>query len=279
MKVMEIVNPIFIIGIQRSGTTILDNLFTRHRDTAYFEAFSSILYKKPYLFRFIPLLIKLQRISKGRNFSPNSSEGRVWRRFFTEIDYLEEKDVTDEIKRYYYSAIKFQLKAFNAKQFVNKNPANCLRIKWINKMFPDAKYIIIWRDSKAVVSSIFQKMQKYHEYEINHTYEHGYKGYVTVKEKFGKNVSDLEACINYYNYLKKTLTKDIKIIDNRMIETSYEKFIDAPKKELKRLYDFTGLKWYDELEEKIPNKLEINNNEKWRELSKKEQELLTNEFD
>ena len=279
MKKVVIKKPIFIIGVQRSGTTILDNLFTHHRDTAFFENFSSRYYKSPWKFRFIPLMIRLQKIKRGSNFRPISAEGRVWNRFFPEIDYLDKTKVTDEIKNYYYSIIKAELKAFNAKRFVNKNPAHCLRIRWINEMFPDAYYIIISRESKSVISSIYRKMLNQWETDPYAGYDHKYEGYHTVKEKFGKNVSKLQACINYYNYIENTFRKDFHIIKNNSIEIQYEEFVRNPQEEIKKLYEFTKLRWYKELENIIPNKLEEENNDKWKTLKDEEISLLTKSFD
>jgi len=270
--------PIFIIGIQRSGTTILNKFFTRHKDTAFFENFSSRYYRSPWKFKFIPILLKLQKLKYGPKFRPKSNEGRVWRRFFTEIDYLDESKVTVEIKNYYYSAIKTELRAFKGKRFANKNPADCLRLRWINAMFPDAYYILIWRDPKAVVNSIYQKMQNQWENDLITEYEHGYHGYVTVKEKFGKDVSKLESCINYYNYLKIVLLKDLNKIKRPIIELRYENFVKRPRDELKKLYEFTDLDWYDDLSKDIPETLELINNEKWKKLSDKERHILENAF-
>ena len=58
---MKFNQPIFILGLSRSGTTILYKLLTSHEDTAYFDNYSSKFYKQPYLFRFIPLLMKYRK--------------------------------------------------------------------------------------------------------------------------------------------------------------------------------------------------------------------------
>lgn len=269
---MEIDRPIFVIGVQRSGTTILDNLFTRHKDTAFFEGFCNRYYMSPWKFRLIPLQV---RRYKSR---PKSTEGRVWRRYFKEIDYVDESQVTDEMKNYYYSAIRAELKAFHAKRFVNKNPTHCLRLRWINAMFPDAYYILIWRDPRAVVYSIYQKMLRYWDMQTQTEYEHGYKGYVTIKEVFGKDVSKLESCINFYNYNKEMLLKDVPIVRDRTTEVQYEYFVQHPREELKRLYGFTGLDWYDELEKDVPSSLELENNSKWRSLPPEKKQMLERAF-
>lgn len=269
---MQIYKPIFIIGIQRSGTTILDNLFTRHKDTAFFEDFCNIYYKTPWLFGLIPLQSKLRRCR------PESREGRVWRKFFTEIEYLDESQVSDKIKEYYYSAIRAELKAFQSTRFVNKNPAHCLRIRWLNAMFPEAYYVLIWRDPKSVVNSIYNKMLAQWKVESVTQYEHGYKGYVTVKETFGKDVSKLEACINYYNYIRTSLLKDLPIIEKRTTEVQYEQFIADPRGELKRLYEFSELQWYEELNQQIPDRLKDNKNKQWHSLPADERRILEEAF-
>ncbi|HKU50400.1 MAG TPA: sulfotransferase [Nitrososphaera sp.] len=269
----EISRPIFIIGIQRSGTTILDNLFTRHKETAFFEGFCNRYYMSPWKFRLIPFQV---RRYKAR---PASTEGRVWRRYFREIDYVDETMLTDEMRRYYYSAIRAELAAFRAKRFVNKNPSHCLRLRWLDAMFPDAMYILIWREPKAVVNSIYRKMLSYWEMQLNTEYEHGYKGYVTIKEVFGKQVSKLESCINFYKYNREMLEKDLPIISSeRLTRVSYEEFIERPRQELARLYDFAGLSWYDGLEKYVPEKLILENNSKWEALAERDREILETAF-
>ena len=229
---MKIKKPIFIIGIQRSGTTVLDNLFTRHKDTAFFEGFCNRYYMTPWKFCLLPLQV---RRYKSR---PPSTEGRVWRRYFTEIDYVDESMLTDEMRGYYASAIKWELRAFRAKRFVNKNPAHCLRIRWLNSMFPDAQYILIKRNPIAVVHSIYQKMLRYWDMQLRTEYEHGYKGYVTIKDVFGMGLTRLEACLNFYNYNRSTLEKDLNVINDRLVTLNYEDLVTRPRDELAVLYRF-----------------------------------------
>jgi hypothetical protein len=281
---MEILKPIFITGVPRSGTTVLYNLLTEHKDTAYFENYSSRYFEKPYMFRFIPLLIKYQKFRYGVS-RPKRSEGWVWDRFHKPLDYLDENDFSEGEKKYYYNAIKIQLKAFNAKRFVSKNPRNCLRIRWINAIFPDAYHIVIMRDPKPVINSMYQAFLKQKKKwgntlfqkptKITHNY---YRGYGYIKEMLGVDTSEFNTCINYYNYMNNTLKKDLSIIRNKTIEIYYNDFIKEPRKTLKKLFNFTELDWYTELEKKIPEKLDLQNNEKWKLLPDEEREILLKEF-
>jgi hypothetical protein len=186
--------------------------------------------------------------------------------------------LTEEMRRYYASAIKWELWAFRATRFVNKNPAHCLRLRWLNAMFPDAQYILIKRDPIAVVHSIYQKMLMYWGTQLRTEYEHGYKGYVTIKDVFGMGLTRLETCLNFYNYNKSILEKDLHIIGNSLITVNYEDLVAAPREHIARLYRFAGLEWYDELEDSIPEKLATENNRKWQGLPPEERKLLEEEF-
>ncbi len=272
---MKFEQPIFILGLSRSGTTILYKLFTGHKDTAYFENYSSKLYNHSSLFRFIPLLMKYRKL-RYKIDRPRSDEGWVWNKFYTSYQYLDESHATQEIKKYYYNAIKYQLKAFNTNRFVSKNPRNCIRVKWLNHMFPNAFYIIITRDKKSVISSMYQKVQKKRK-KWNEKFPNtpnNFLGYAHIKKIMDKDCSDMEACIALYDLYMKALNKDLSIISNRTITIQYEEFVKEPASTIKKLFEFTNLEWYDELNKLIPKKLEQGNNEKWKLLPDNEKEVL-----
>jgi len=264
----RIKEPIFIIGLLRSGTTILEELFTAHKDTAYFENYSSRYYKRPSMFRFIPMLMKYQKF-RYKIDRPKRSEGWVWDRFANLLDYLDESHATEEVKNYYYNAIKYQLKAFNATRFVSKNPRNCMRIRWINTMFPNAVYIVVKRDKKAIISSMYRKLQlkeKLWRKKFPNTSKNFLGSYAIIKKRLGEDISDLQACIGYHELYQKTLNEDLPVISDRAITVHYEDYVKDPRNTIKKLYEFTHLEWYDELEEFIPKQLQLHNDEKWKTL-------------
>jgi len=272
---MQIIKPIFIIGNNRSGTNILYKLFTEHKDTAYFENYSSRYYKRPNMFKFIPLLKKFQKFRYGID-RPKRSEGWVWDRYYTLIEYLEEKHVTNEIQNYYFNAIKYQLKAFNATRFVSSNPRSSMRIKWLNKMFPDAYYIIITRDKKSVISSMYQvitkKRKKWGDKFLE--YPSTLRGYGHVKKMLDENCSDMQTCIDFYELYEKSLNKDLSLISEKTIHVKYEDFIKDSTNTIKKLYQFTNLEWYDELEKLIPEHVDLHRNERWKLLPETEKNFL-----
>lgn len=272
---MEIIKPIFIIGNNRSGTNILYKLFTEHKDTAYFENYSSRYYKRPNMFKFIPLLKKFQKFRYGIE-RPKRSEGWVWDRYYTLIQYLEEKHATEEIQNYYFNAIKYQLKAFNANRFVSSNPRSSMRIKWLNKMFPDAYYIIITRDKKSVISSMYQvitkKRKKWGDKFLE--YPSTLRGYGYVKKQLNENCSDMQTCIDFYELYQKSLNQDLPLISEKTIHVKYEDFIKDSRNTIKKLYQFSKLNWYDGLEKLIPEQLDLSRNDRWKLLPEVEKNFL-----
>ncbi len=272
---MKFKQPIFIIGTSRSGTNILYKLFTSHKDTAYFENYSSKFYKHPGMFRFIPLLLKYQKL-RFKIDRPKTSEGWVWDRFYTPLQYLDEKDATEKIKNYYYDAIKYQLKAFNATRFVGSNPRNCMRISWLNEMFPDAYYIIISRDTKSVINSMYQVITKKRKKWGSKFLEppSTLRGYGHIKKVLGINSTDMQTCMDWYELYKTTLNKDLSKVYDRTIHVQYEDFIKDSRNTIKKLYKFTNLDWYEDLNKLIPEHVDLSRNERWKLLPEKEKKML-----
>jgi len=120
--------PIFIIGCPRSGTTMFVNTFKKHLDLADWSEAGQIIQLKYY--------------------DPNADH------------LMEEKD-----GNFFDSArIMIFLKVFillkGRPRFVNKNPRNSLRIKYLKAFYPDALFVHLVRDGRAVVYSNLTQSHK-----------------------------------------------------------------------------------------------------------------------
>lgn len=269
---MKIDRPIFILAPARSGTTIFYNLFTRHKETAFPEHFADKYWNSPWKFKIIPLMVK-QQIWRYKK-RPLPHEGRFWRKYHPYSKYLMEADVIPQEKNYIYSIITAQLRAFNARRFVDRVHDFMLQIRFLNELFPDAFYIILKRDPRAVVSSQYKMMTDiWSKNGVG-----GGNNYGRVIEKFVNGGSLLETCINYYNHYVKTMEKDLILIEDRTRIIHYEDFVKNPRYELQKLYEFTDLPWYDELKNDIPEILELTTLDKWRSLPDHEKEILERVF-
>lgn len=143
-------------------------------------------------------------------------------------------------------------------------------------MFPNAFYIIITRDTKSVINSMYQVITKKRKKWGKDFLESPstLRGYGHIKKILGENDSDLQTCMDWHKLYQNTLNNDLPLVDDRTIHVKYEDFVKDSRNTIKRLYDFTGLEWYDELNSLIPEHVDLNRNERWKLLPDKEKEIL-----
>ena len=69
---------------------------------------------------------------------------------------------------------------------------------------------------------------------------------------------------------------NLPLVSDRTIHVKYEDFIKDSRKIIKKLYDFTHLEWYDELEKQFQtHKVDLTRNERWKLLpDEQKKELL-----
>ena len=120
--------PIFLVGAPRSGTTLAVDLFATHPDVANW-----------------------------------SEAGRLW----DPIDYHNgeadhyfpaERATPAQIARL-HRWCEWYRRSHGKARFVNKHPRNSVRIGYLRRVFPDARFIHVVRDGRAVVSSIVTQIR------------------------------------------------------------------------------------------------------------------------
>jgi len=166
---MTVDKPIFIIGNIRSGTTVLYNLMSLHPDVCWFSNLSDrfpALYGLAFAHRLLdaPTFLKLQaqaiafnrRMFPRFNFVPWPDEGdRIYHEysgFGRSRDGVETR-INDEMKRLLQGKIREHLKMTGKRRFLSKQTANNRRLGLIDRMFPDAYYVHVIRDGRAVANS------------------------------------------------------------------------------------------------------------------------------
>jgi hypothetical protein len=222
--------PIFIIGCPRSGTTLFVDMFSRHRDLANWSEAGQILQRHYY--------------------DPN-------------IDHLmEEADLRAFDAARIAVLFKLCLLLRRRKRFVNKSPRNSLRIRYLKSIYPDAIFIHLVRDGRAVAFSNANE---------------------TGKEKFREGLPFggfckppnwrryLNLASNYVRfayqwfeiteYIQKT-ARDF-LADGEYIELRYEDFCAKPHESLEKLDRFCGLPSQGRLYGSIPDRFDVRNH-KWR---------------
>lgn len=222
------IKTIHILGLPRTGTTILYQCLAKNSKLAYF-------YHKT----FLP--VSFRKIINLRGFMP--FEGGQWNKFHHELEYLEHS-ATEIEKQYYHSIIENFCNKFKTNYFLSKYPGNVLRIKWLETIFPDGKYIILDRERKASIQSLYHFAKKYlkRDQQRQIRYKHGFEGWVTILKKFGDGSLTLDTITKYHDFMKNAQITDSKILKEK-INVSYEQFTENPEKVLDSIYSFIGLSW------------------------------------
>jgi omega-hydroxy-beta-dihydromenaquinone-9 sulfotransferase len=264
------IKPILIIGAPGSGTTLLFQTLCSHRDLAYIN--NNML--RAGLLRHGRLvgdrrkaLLILQNLIH-RDPSSNLPLGdALWVKYFRDYNYMAENDYSEEMAAYFRKKVLQVQNLWSRSRFVDKTLVNCFRVRLLNLIFPDAKFIHIIRDGRAVAFSILNKIEIAGDrFALFYT---GFKDILGDKYQYERS--------ELYNYglawaefVRKGREASVAA-QGRYYEVSYEKLVTEPHKELRKIVDFCELNWYSEFEEKIP--ATRNMSEKWKQKANNEQRV------
>lgn len=120
--------PVFVLGSPRSGTSMFSEMLSRHPQIANFSEALQV-------------------------WEPKDRD--------LQIDHLKTRsDVTARDANRITYAFGLYQKIKNRPVFVNKCPRSSVRIEFIHEIFPQAKFIHIVRDGRAVVNSMINIIDK-----------------------------------------------------------------------------------------------------------------------
>lgn len=124
---MSLSRPIIILGAARSGTTLLaEHLLGEHPEVVYWGEPSFVWRYK------------------------NASQ---------QTDVLSADEATPEIKSYIRTQFENRLREGDGSRFMEKTPANCLRMPFVLEVLPDARVVHLIRDGRDVALSASREWQ------------------------------------------------------------------------------------------------------------------------
>ncbi len=250
--------PVFIIGHWRSGTTYLHNLLSKDQNFTYvnnMQAFMPSIFIsggklfKPILKRILPKKRRMDNMELGVT-EPQEEEyamvnlsnmslyhGMVFPRNlkyyskYCSIDNLPPKTVKRWKKVFKRFLQKITLYS-GGKQLVLKNPSNTFRVKLLLEMFPNAKFIHLYRNPYDVFPSTLKLYDTMFPYFF-------------MQEPFTEQEST-DFIIDLYveMFIKYFEEKDL-IPEGNLIEVKYEDLVDDPMKGLHEIYKNLDLENFD----------------------------------
>ncbi len=290
----SIKKPIFIIGVPRSGTTLVHSILCNHKDLAWvsdedlgkwllpIEQFQiDSLYKwlktnnKKIPMSEEALFVFGKDLGDGlKHFGtpPKDStkipiEGEIlWREIFG-TNYVE--DITNEKKIKLGKEILSITKNQKKTRFICKAPNNSFRLFAIQKIFPDAKFINMARDPRAVVSSMSKRYEEEGEFDIG-MYEK-----TTSDVKF-QSLEPIEKFAWFYKEFTDAIEKFSTQNKNSVLTIYYENLIQNPTSVIQNILEFCSLSIPVPIDD-MSSTIQQNSLDKWKKnLSQEDIEKISN---
>jgi hypothetical protein len=206
--------PIFIVGCPRSGTSILYQLLRRLPETSSLGGEGHALWETFHH-------------PRAKDWSSNA---------------LDATDVGSVERRY----VAWGIRLLAGKgRFVDKTPRNVLRLPYLDALFPDAHFVFLFRDGRALVSSLIIGWRRRPEpsYVVPAPFRvrdvpDRYWHYVLPpgwRELDGRPVED--ACaLQYTASLEAMLSFRDRLDPSRCVELRYEDLVADPTPQMERVH-------------------------------------------
>ena len=265
---MDVERTVFIIGSGRSGTTVLYHILATHPEVAWFSYWSNRYPGSPgwvRLHRLLDAPVLGTRLRKGiitrswatRKLGLMPSEGeKIYFNhcgFRDDVHYTED-DMDPSRERRFRSIIESHLELTRKPRFISKRTSNTQRLALMNRMFPDAYYIHLIRDGRAVANSY-----------LNVDWWPGsimwWSGDTPADwERQGR--APIELCALNWKHNVEEVFANKDVLANYM-EVRYERLVRDPRAEILRINDFCALPRNAAFQERIPETLP-DMDRKWR---------------
>jgi hypothetical protein len=217
--------PILLIGCPRSGTSVLLQAVLESRELRSIQSEGHILWD-----------------------AYHHPRDRGWN-----SDALGAADVLEREREYIYCAIRLLVRK---RRFIDKTPANCLRIPYLDALFPDAAFVFLRRRAADNVSSLIEGWRarpRFVKYSLPERLEGlgplngNLWSFVLVPGwRELRSASLAEICARQYVACNEAaLAARGAIDDSRWIDVAYEDLVRSPADEVSRLFERLGLHFTD----------------------------------
>jgi len=144
-----------------------------------------------------------------------------------DMDEWSDEDLRKIRSRYWELAEKMIRPVGEGERLLEKLPLNLLELGFIYRIFPGARVIVVLRDPRDACLSCFM-----HSFVLNQAMV---------------NFLDLERTARFYAAVMDLWTDYRSFMKFPFLEIRYEDLVADPESESKRLFDFTGLNWSEEV--------------------------------
>lgn len=255
-------DPVFILGHWRSGTTYLQNLLSRDPQFGWASPLQTAMFSNCALLGWA-LRGGVQKGIKGSrpmdnvqydmslpmeetfaigNFTPYTLDHLlafpiIWEKYLdcAFVDNLPDRD-RKAFKRAYQYAMKKITMLWKGKQLVLKSPDNTARIGCLLEMYPDAKFVNIYRDPydtvRSTVNMILSQIELCRLTPLPDTDIRALLEDMVVERTF--------------DMYKDLIARESAFKPGHYISIRYEDFVQEPERYLREIYDTLELPGFEE---------------------------------
>jgi len=254
--------PILLIGCPRSGTSVLLQVLLRSSALTSVQSEGHILWD-----------------------AYHHPSDRGW-----DSDALDASAVTERERAYIYLAVRLVVRR---RRFVDKTPENCLRVPYLDALFPDARFVFLRRRAADNVNSLMEGWRARPRF-VTHRLPESLDGlgamsgnrwsFVLVPGWRELRSAPLEEiCARQYVASNEAALDARESVDpSRWLDVAYEDLVAAPVETTRRLFGELGLAFTPEIERFAsaldrtpgPTALTAPREGKWREQNRAEIERI-----
>jgi omega-hydroxy-beta-dihydromenaquinone-9 sulfotransferase len=277
----EVDEPVFFVGMPRSGTTILFEGFAAHPDLGWFSQYFNRLSRFPsvaLLSRIVDIDPRLRRRVERSDQSRSllnylrvgpSEAYFAWRRYsgskFLD-DFLIDTRASPAERERLHAAISRILRYQGKPRFAAK-VTGPPRIGYLTSVFGDARFIHVIRDVRAVVQSLMRvPFWKETERLVQPAWRNGLTpDELELWARFGRSPVAL-AALEWRAVIRTARREASQLAPERYREVRYEDFVSDPHAVLDRLISFCNLRQCAAPHEYLDLRFELQNmNRQWRD--------------
>ena len=265
---VKIDRPIFVIGVGRSGSTLFHQMFAQHPDLAWLSGLCDRFPNHPGVNRALLRLLDLPLLGDllRRRYEPGECY-IFWNHhclgFRQPFRDLLASDVT-ELNRRRIPKVMQPLTAGRRQRLLYKI-TGWPRIGFLHELFPDARFIHVYRDGRAVANSLLAV-----------DFWRGWHGPAQWRwgvlspehqdewERHGKSFVAL-AGIQWKLLMDATTEASARIPAEQIMQIRYEDFVTDPVSRFRDVVKFCDLEWSPRFERAIASYTLETANSKWRE--------------
>lgn len=206
---MNKLKPIFIISLPRSGSTLLQRVLTRSPEV---HSVAETWLLLPFAF-----MLKQKGVSSLYNYQSAFSS---WTDFINELPNGV-NDFQKAVKEFSLNLYSKVTPSEKHSYFIDKTPRYYLIIRFLSEVFPNAKFIFLFRHPLQVVASILTTWLK-NRFSI-------YKSYIDI---YGG---------------PKAIAKGYERLKDRSISIQYEDLIISPEAVISKICDYLQIEFHSDM--------------------------------